>query len=759
MASSDLDDPLDSLFDERFLDDFEEEEQTSLCLLSPVPHHGEQASHSDGCGSSQQPLSLPTPQNIQGIRPQANNGTGLQGLLLPGPAAPQQVPQSQAVFDATARATRLSPTTVAPQSTQSQPGTRYYPGLGLYLPPPAPKDVGPQCEVETIAPSQLYTGPATQSNIQQRAVIHSLVSPTSPIELATSPESAASPSVDGDPSGRTKRKNKPRSNWTDGESERLLQGVEVYGIGNWAKIRQDPTFELGHRKNVDLKDRFRTVFPNEYRLHNDQLKAKKGLPLTPSTFTSGLSSGTTPENPIFVELDYKAARMHKKLTRKKQKKKDDEPASETQSPTEVPVSVPLTTASGRRKVVVKKGVPWTAEEDADLKVAFETHKRRWRSMAADRSLAFYGRAIQDIRDRFTHLFPELVVPRTSLSPDPDPANLQISTFEQGLVNSFGTTGVSRSQARRISEAALPSNSQLQISAPRSSRITYPASPISPIGNATLAENISQTRARNKAAPSPTPGDINYTPSISRCSSQQPSHILESNDPNPSCVIEGLSNTISRPQENDTRQGSVTAFMSPVSMTTGANSPFPTPITSFSSSPDGPCPLEPQNTLPGSRETSPLELGLAGAPQIYSDDAITPTHPGFQEQHRSPSPPCLFDAHNFDPNIDPFLASRGIPGGNFDGNFAGILDGSFIGSFDGNFAGNFNGYLDGNFETFTDTFNGNCDGLVDFDGMFEFDDTFAPNTGNFDGTYNGTLPMSAEDFEREMWDYFRNGNPS
>lgn len=78
--------------------------------------------------------------------------------------------------------------------------------------------------------------------------------------------------------------------------------------------------------------------------------------------------------------------------------------------------------------------------------------RRWRSVAADRELAFHGRSIDDIRSRFSELYPELVNGRPGqTSPLPEPSD-QATAFERGLHNGFGTLGVSRLRAQRISAA-------------------------------------------------------------------------------------------------------------------------------------------------------------------------------------------------------------------------------------------------------------------------------------------------------------------
>lgn len=52
-----------------------------------------------------------------------------------------------------------------------------------------------------------------------------------------------------------KRALKPRRKWTKQETEDLLQGVALYGVGNWKKILEDARFSFNARTSIDLKDR------------------------------------------------------------------------------------------------------------------------------------------------------------------------------------------------------------------------------------------------------------------------------------------------------------------------------------------------------------------------------------------------------------------------------------------------------------------------------------------------------------------------
>ncbi|KAK6330931.1 hypothetical protein TWF718_003126 [Orbilia javanica] len=334
-------------------------------------------------------------------------------------------------------------------------------GLFDYISPPAEQPTSSDAAPETILPALLLPAPPAQVNPYQASPgVSQLYLPSPPASQPSStdpvlgqlflpsrvettsvshpasvsassgdtasPESAASPGADedGQANGSQKRKNKPRRNWEREETIRLVEGVEKYGIGAWARIQADEEFGLSHRKPWDLKDRFRLLWPNEYG---------------------------TRDGPIFYKLDVDAALRHKKLNRKKNKKKgqEGEPPAEPRRARAAPGST--TTATGRRRVTIRKGTEWSAEEEADLLTAYQKHRRVWRSAAADRALAFYGRSISDIQNRFSELYPELAGGRSE-----GPGSLswelsdQATAFERGLYNGFGTQGVTRLQAQRIS---------------------------------------------------------------------------------------------------------------------------------------------------------------------------------------------------------------------------------------------------------------------------------------------------------------------
>lgn len=54
---------------------------------------------------------------------------------------------------------------------------------------------------------------------------------------------------------RKKQSTMSRKKWTDAETDQLLQGVAMFGVGRWKKILYHPDFTFTTRTAVDLKDR------------------------------------------------------------------------------------------------------------------------------------------------------------------------------------------------------------------------------------------------------------------------------------------------------------------------------------------------------------------------------------------------------------------------------------------------------------------------------------------------------------------------
>ncbi|KAI0321150.1 hypothetical protein OF83DRAFT_1161950 [Amylostereum chailletii] len=143
---------------------------------------------------------------------------------------------------------------------------------------------------------------------------------------------------------------KARKKWTMEETQMLVDGCNRHGVGNWKAILNDPTLSFDNRSPVDLKDRFRTYFPDAYKQHYPNAKTHLS-----SKVRSSLPDGSS----IFEK-----------------------------------------TRSKRRR-------PFTAEEDRALKAGYDKHGTVWATIVKDPIFQEQNRRSTDLRDRFRNAFPEL----------------------------------------------------------------------------------------------------------------------------------------------------------------------------------------------------------------------------------------------------------------------------------------------------------------------------------------------------------------
>lgn len=142
-----------------------------------------------------------------------------------------------------------------------------------------------------------------------------------------------------------------RKKWTQEETQMLVDGCNAHGVGNWKAILSDPklTFESG-RTPVDLKDRFRTYFPDAYRQHYPNAK----------THLSDKIRSALPNGGSLFE-----------------------------------------------KTRTKRRRPFSSEEDDALRRGYEKHGTLWAQIAQDPVFQSQQRRSTDLRDRFRNAFPDL----------------------------------------------------------------------------------------------------------------------------------------------------------------------------------------------------------------------------------------------------------------------------------------------------------------------------------------------------------------
>ena len=182
----------------------------------------------------------------------------------------------------------------------------------------------------------------------------------SPSKTTGSSPSACSANASSKSQSSSKEKKKrvclrERIKWTEEETEQLVKGVAIYGMGRWKQIHEHPEFGFHPgRTHADLKDKFRVLFPP-----NAPHKWVRSMPVHHS------------EDEFDAEQEDSPFSFH---PRKKS-----------------------------RFRARKRG--WTAAEDEAMIKGFEIHGYRWELMARDGDLHFDNRTGAQIRDRFRLRFP------------------------------------------------------------------------------------------------------------------------------------------------------------------------------------------------------------------------------------------------------------------------------------------------------------------------------------------------------------------
>ncbi|KAJ6491421.1 hypothetical protein C8R47DRAFT_976842, partial [Mycena vitilis] len=187
---------------------------------------------------------------------------------------------------------------------------------------------------------------------------------------------------DGVGSGSPEKEKKVRRKWTAEETQMLVDGCNIHGVGNWKAILSDPNLSFASRSPVDLKDRFRTYFPEAYRTHYPNARthlppslARAASPTSQSPNASSSSSGLNPP-PAPVNKPNRSTHP------------DGTPLFPLPSP-----------AHPKRR-------PFSAEEDAALLAGFRKHGAAWAAIAKDASVfGVTGRRSMDLRDRFRNAWP------------------------------------------------------------------------------------------------------------------------------------------------------------------------------------------------------------------------------------------------------------------------------------------------------------------------------------------------------------------
>lgn len=190
------------------------------------------------------------------------------------------------------------------------------------------------------------------------------------VESSRAVETAPSPPKIVQYSDTGKRKRQHRR-WSEEETRDLLEGVKRYGIGSWKKILAQSDLHFHDRTAVDLKDRFRTCYPDQY------LKRPR-----PSDVRPEASEAVPSEQPSASQSSIK-------------------PTADTTRPLRDQDKAPAIVYPKRLR---RDRQMFSATEDDALLRGFQKHKAKWNKIRLDPDLRLSHRSRTDLRDRFRNKF-------------------------------------------------------------------------------------------------------------------------------------------------------------------------------------------------------------------------------------------------------------------------------------------------------------------------------------------------------------------
>ncbi|KAJ7028116.1 hypothetical protein C8F04DRAFT_1291829 [Mycena alexandri] len=209
------------------------------------------------------------------------------------------------------------------------------------------------------------------------------------------------------------KEKKMRRKWTPAETQMLVDGCTKHGVGNWKAILSDPALTFAGRSPVDLKDRFRTYFPEAYRTHYPN--ARTHLPPSLARAASPTSTSHSPlalNNALAGPSGSSSSSQSPSQSILASTSPLDSPSTTTLSNATPPAKPNRSTHPDGTPLfplpspLHPKRRPFTPEEDSALLAGFRKHGAAWAAIAKEAPVfGVTGRRSMDLRDRFRNAWP------------------------------------------------------------------------------------------------------------------------------------------------------------------------------------------------------------------------------------------------------------------------------------------------------------------------------------------------------------------
>ncbi|KAF4583299.1 MYB DNA-binding domain containing protein [Ophiocordyceps camponoti-floridani] len=230
------------------------------------------------------------------------------------------------------------------------------------------------------------------------------------LNRAPADDRASASDADKNASRARKRAAKPRRKWSDEETEHLLLGAYRHGIGKWTTILEDPDFTFDDRTAGDLKDRFRTCCPDEWRTSPGGYQSDSSPPACRSRKSIcsdvSLTDQQTRERPQHQQPHYdhgynqnhnhhppdqSASHPEQKKSRAHRKKMED--------------LVKLGIHGPFKKSHRRERRPFTENDDREILEGLDIYGPAWTRIQRDTRFHLSSRQPTDLRDRVRNKYP------------------------------------------------------------------------------------------------------------------------------------------------------------------------------------------------------------------------------------------------------------------------------------------------------------------------------------------------------------------
>ena len=250
-------------------------------------------------------------------------------------------------------------------------------------------------ELHEPPPSAALFPPITPNASQEECDSHVGQSPNQINELGRPATRKRKPR--GCPTGIRSAKRtytRERTAWTEEETDQLVKGVAIYGMGRWKNILDHPELHFREgRTNMDLKDRYVMSLYSLSHSVPDQVLSVSASYFPPTRGTSGR------ERCQSLQMTTKVCIAPQKLY-PMVSIPNQAPAAPSSQKSEIksPAKKPPLRAPKRL---------WTEQEDIELDKGFHLYGFQWNLMLKDPALKFDRRSCGQIRDRFRLRFPDM----------------------------------------------------------------------------------------------------------------------------------------------------------------------------------------------------------------------------------------------------------------------------------------------------------------------------------------------------------------